>query len=71
MALELSSLGADPTEQKVFKRSNRQVESRSRRTRVLLAFMECQAAPSEPYGLTLEGQVPVAESIMDTLYGRC
>ena len=26
MPLELSSLGADPTEQKVFKRSNRQVE---------------------------------------------
>ena len=32
--------GADRTEQKVFKRSNRQVESLSHRTRVLLSFME-------------------------------
>jgi hypothetical protein len=47
MPLALFSLGAEPTEQKVFKRSNRQVESLSRRTRVLLSFMECQAAPSE------------------------
>ena len=47
MPLALSSLGADPTEQKVFKQSNRQVESLSRRTRVLLSFMECQTAPSE------------------------
>jgi hypothetical protein len=47
MPLALFSLGAEPTEQKVFKRSNRQVESLSRRTRVLLSFMECQTAPSE------------------------
>jgi hypothetical protein len=39
--------GADPTEQNVFNRSNRQVESLSHRTRVMLSFMECQAAPSE------------------------
>jgi two-component system, chemotaxis family, CheB/CheR fusion protein len=45
--LALFSLGAESTEQKVFKRSNRQVESLSRRTRVLLSFMECQTAPSE------------------------
>jgi len=47
MPLALFSLGTDPTEQKVFKRSNRQVESLSRRKRVLLSFLECRAAPSQ------------------------
>jgi AraC-like DNA-binding protein len=47
MPLALSSLGAGPTEQKVFKRSNKQVESLSRRMRVLLSFLECRAAPSK------------------------
>ena len=47
MALALSSLVAGPTEQKVFKRLNRQVELLSRRTRILLSFLECQTQRSK------------------------
>ncbi|MEA3148800.1 MAG: hypothetical protein QOI53_4465 [Verrucomicrobiota bacterium] len=44
MSLALSSLGAVPTEQKVFKQSKRQEGSLSRRKKILLTFLECRAA---------------------------
>jgi len=47
MSLALSSLGAGPTEQKVFKQSKRQVGLLSRRGKIQLPFLECQAAPSK------------------------
>ena len=51
MPLALFSLGAEPTEQKVFKRSNRQAESLSRRTRVLLSFILWNAKQRHPNGM--------------------
>ena len=47
MSLALSSQGAAPTEQKVFKQSKRQVGLLSRREKILPPFLECQAAPSK------------------------
>jgi hypothetical protein len=46
MLLALYSLGAGPTEQKVFKQSKRPVGLLSRREKNLPHFLECRAAPS-------------------------
>ena len=43
----LSGNGSDGAKGIYNKRSNRQVESLSRRKRVLLSFLECRAAPSK------------------------